>query len=381
MSIVDKSINGHQPMIDKNTGVILVYNGEIYNYKYLKDQIGDNNFTGESDTEVVLRSYIKWGYKFINKLNGMFFVIWDPRTKKILVGRDRSFKPLYYYQDHETLIVSSEIKPIKLIKENLKISCKTIDEYFTFQNIFSDNTFYEKINELAPGNFLIIDNNGFKRRNKYWDFHFESFNSVLNINKIDIIDLLTKSIELQSDTTERIGCHLSAGIDSSLIASILAEKKGSLSTFTAGFEENKNLKTDFFNEIKYSERLSRKLKSKHFNVIIKPEDIFKSLDNLIHCIELPRMGQSYPNYLLNNLVGKKVRIVYSGLGSDELFGGYPWRYRNYDIRKNFVETLYSSWQRIFSKEEKKEIYQPSFYKKILNDVNSNNIDENSFTYL
>ena len=177
--------------------------------------------------------------------------------------------------------------------------------------------------------------------------------------------------------TERIGCHLSAGIDSSLIASILAEKKGSLSTFTAGFAENKKLKTDFFNEIKYSERFSRKLKSKHYNIIIKPEDIFKSLDNLIQCIELPRMGQSYPNYLLNNLVGKNVRIVYSGLGSDELFGGYPWRYRNYDTRKNFVETLYTSWQRIFSKKEKKEIYQPFFYRKILSEVNSKNIDENS----
>ena len=372
LAIIDLSPAGHQPMVSSDHRYVITYNGEIYNYRELRAELEAEGFRfrSQSDTEVLLNSISAWGTKALDKLNGMFaFALWDKQEQKLLVARDRyGIKPLYYSLSGNTFAFGSEQKAIfaqpgfarRLDKEALL-------EYFTFQNIFTDKTLLQGVKLFPAGHYVILDLSrpalGLQFT-QYWDFDFhESTGQLDKQTYVEELDrLFRQAVGRQLVTDVELGSYLSGGMDSGSITAIAAQSYPYMKTFTCGFDLTSASGLELgFDERSKAEYMSYCFKTEHYEMVLKSGDMERVLSKLAWHLEEPRVGQSYPNYYAAQLASKFVKVVLSGAGGDELFGGYPWRYYRAVVNDDFdhyTDKYYQFWQRLLPNTEIQQVFAP-----------------------
>ena len=375
LSILDVSYAGHQPMSDSSKNIWISYNGEIYNFKQLRSELKKfgHIFKSNSDTEVIIYAYKQWGINCLKKFNGMFaFSLYDNLKKKFYLCRDRyGIKPIYYHLTKDkTLVYASEIKSILEYNEvNTEINKSSLIEYFTFQNFFTNNTLHKNIHILEAGNYIEINLVSKKlKQHQYWDFNFSNPQNIKDEREYEeeLSRLFSKAVESQLVSDVPVGSYLSGGMDSGSITAIASnifkKSNNSLKTFTIGFDLTSASGLELsFDERKKAKYMSNTFKTEHYEMILKSGDMEKSLPKLAYHLEEPRVGQSYPNYYAAELASKHVKVVLSGAGGDELFGGYPWRYYKASNNKNFedyIDKYYVFWQRLIPNQYIEKIFSP-----------------------
>lgn len=377
LAIIDLSPLGSQPMQNDSGDFIITYNGELYNYMNLKVELEalGYKFHSKTDTEVILKSFEAWGSDCVHKFNGMFaFAIWDRKKSAIFIARDRyGIKPLYYFFKNGKLIFASEIKALLQHPEiSVKVNIKALNEYFSFQNIFSDLTLFKDIMLLPPAGTISlgIKNNKSLKINQYWDFCFRNDHSLNEQDYTEELErLFTQAVNRQLISDVEIGSYLSGGMDSGSITSIAAKNFKNLKTFTCGFDLSSanGLELGFDERIK-AEFLSNIYKTEHYEIVLKAGDMERVMHDLIWHLEDLRIGQSYPNFYVARLASKFVKVILSGSGGDELFAGYPWRYYRAvvnDDSEHYIEKYYRYWQRLIPDSYKPKFYNKEIYPEIL----------------
>lgn len=373
LSIIDLSKDASQPMITADKRFLISYNGEVYNFIELRDELIKLGyvFNTKSDTEVVLYSLVEWGHEAIKKFNGMFaFAFYDDKKKQLLLARDRyGIKPLYYSLSGSHFIFGSEQKAILSHPDfKAQIDKEALVEYFTFQNIFTDKTLQANIKILPPGNFLTINSDKKSQSNyqirQYWDYHFKEPNHKFDHREyvIELQRLFDQAVNRQLISDVELGTYLSGGMDSGSITAVAAKKFRDLKTFTCGFDLSSASGIELgFDEREKAEAMSAKFKTEHYEIVLKAGDMERCLKNLSWHLEEPRVGQSYPNFYAAKLASKFVKVVLSGAGGDELFGGYPWRYYRGVKSKSFdefIDAYYLYWQRLINNKELDRLFTP-----------------------
>ncbi len=318
LSIIDLE-NGKQPIYNENNNLVLNFNGEIYNYKELKSELEGqgHKFYTQSDSEVLVHGYEQWGKDVVNKLRGMFaFVIWNRQEKKLFLARDYfGIKPMYWCNFNNNFIYASEIKSIlKFPDFEKKFNYRALDNYLSFQYAVPPETFFENIYCLMPGHILEYDFKKIKIE-RYFNPEFNIDNnldlesSVKNIQKV-----FENSVEAHRISDVEIGCFLSSGIDSSYVASYFENQKA----FTVGFDFGEK-----YNEISWAENLSKKIKLKHYGKIISSDEFWGAIKTVQYHMDQPLADPScVALYFVSKLASEHVKVVLSGEGADELFGGY-----------------------------------------------------------
>lgn len=378
LSIIDLSPAGDQPIISADHRFILTYNGEIYNYRELRNFLQDEGywFRSQTDSEVVLHALAHWGTNALTKFNGMFALgLWDRKEKTLLLARDRyGIKPLYYAQQSNIFAFGSEQKAIIAQPAfQKKVNKSALLEYFTFQNIFTDQTLLQDIHLLPAGHFATLNlstsHNAELKHQQYWDYRFREPDRACSKQEyVEELDRLFKqAVKRQLVGDVELGAYLSGGIDSGSITAIAAQQFPYLKTFTCGFDLSSASGIELaFDERVKAEAMSARFKTEHYEMVLKAGDMERCLPRLAWHLEEPRVGQSYPNYYAAKLAGKFVKVVLSGSGGDELFGGYPWRYYravNVQNFEDYVDHYYFYWQRLLSNTHVMKVFSP-----IWNDV-------------
>jgi asparagine synthase (glutamine-hydrolysing) len=392
LAIIDLSPAGHQPMVSSDNRLVLSYNGEIYNYQELRAELEacGYQFRSRTDTEVVLNALAEWGVSALDRFNGMLgFALWDRQEQTLLLARDRyGIKPLYYSLQGKTFAFGSEQKAITAMPTfRSKMDAPALLEYFTFQNIFGDRTLLENVNMLPAGHFGIID---LKERNpvfkitQYWDYSFQEPTEKASNEEYreELSRLFEKAVNRQLVTDVELGCYLSGGMDSGSITAVAARSYPYMKTFTCGFDLNSASGLELaFDERSKAEYMSYYFKTEHYEMVLKAGDMERCMPRLAFHLEEPRVGQSYPNFYAAQLASKFVKVVLSGSGGDELFGGYPWRYYRGVINDDFehyVDKYYQFWQRLIPNESIKSIFSPIWGE--VKDVRTRDIFRNVFKH-
>jgi asparagine synthase (glutamine-hydrolysing) len=377
LAIIDLSEAGHQPMMSGCGRYVITYNGEVYNFQELRAELEAKGyrFHSRTDTEVVLNAFAEWGERCLDRLNGVFaFAVFDRRTRSVYLARDRyGARPLYWYCKGGLLLFASEIKPILEHPAVSRSVCyPALNEYFTFQNIFTDLTLFEGIRLLPPGSFLHVNLDGSlgPELRHYWDFPCAA--DPLKLSEEECAErlywLFSQAVTRQLVSDVPVGAYLSGGMDSGSITAIAVQNLPRLTTFTGGFDLTSASGLELgFDERARAEMLANLLKTEHYEAVLHAGDMEWVLPRLIWHLEDLRVGQCYPNYYVARLASKFVKVVLSGAGGDELFGGYPWRYylnTNKTGREEYFRQYYQSWQRLVPDEHKEQLFTPDTYRRI-----------------
>jgi asparagine synthase (glutamine-hydrolysing) len=372
LAIIDLSPGGHQPMISADQRYVLSYNGEVYNYRELRAELETlgQRFHSGSDTEVVLAALAVWGVKALGRFNGMFAIaMWDRHAHELFLARDRyGVKPLYYSEQGNDFSFGSEQKALLARSEfQRRVDKAALLEYFTFQNIFTDRTLLEDVKLLPAGHYGVIklrDNRPQLRTTQYWDFDFREPTIVASDDEYreELDRLFQQAVNRQLVTDVELGSYLSGGMDSGSITAIAAKSYPYMKTFTCGFDLNSASGIELgFDERSKAEYMSYHFKTEHYEMVLKAGDMERVLPKLSWHLEEPRVGQSYPNYYAAKLASKFVKVVLSGAGGDELFGGYPWRYYRAvmnDDFEHYIDKYYAFWQRLIPNTQIKQVFAP-----------------------
>ncbi len=376
LSIIDLSEAGAQPMSGEDGTAVLTFNGEIYNFPELRAELeaSGHSFRSRTDCEVLVHGYEEWGTRVIERLDGMFaFAIWDGRRQSLFLGRDRyGVKPLYWYHGTGVFVFASEIKAILTHPAVPRDLCyPALNEYFSFQNILSDLTLFEGIRLLPPGAFLTVSPGSESPRvTSYWDYPFASEPIRLSADEAaeEVHRLFVDAVTRQLVSDVPVGAYLSGGMDSGSISAVAGRHLKRLRTFTAGFDLSSASGMELgFDERRSAEYLSNLLKTEHYEVVLHAGDMEQVLPELIWHLEDLRVGQSYPNYYVARLASRFVKVVLSGAGGDELFGGYPWRYYRgvgSTGREDFMQRYYGFWQRLVSDQDKPSLFTDDTRRRI-----------------
>jgi asparagine synthase (glutamine-hydrolysing) len=325
LSIIDLSESANQPICNEQGNIWLVYNGEIYNFQEIKNELQrlGHVFKSNSDSEIIVHGYEEWGQRILNKLRGMFaFAIWDEKKNELFAARDHTgIKPFNYYFDKNKFIFASELKAIFEHKGiNKEIDETAVYDYFTYNYIPTPKTILKNAFKLPPGHFLVLKEEKLTIT-EYWDV---DFTKTIKIDEDKAIELLKNKIEecvainLISDLP--IGVFLSGGLDSGTVATFASEHyKGKLDSFSLGYENYTN------DERPYAKIIADKLNLNHHEIVIKHDEIKKSIASLPRLYDEPFADSSaIPTYLLCTKAKKNATVVLSGDGGDEIFGGYSW---------------------------------------------------------
>ncbi|MFI5203011.1 MAG: asparagine synthase (glutamine-hydrolyzing) [Flavobacteriales bacterium] len=326
LSILDLNKRSNQPMKSENHRFVLSYNGEIYNYLEIKNELSnefpDQKFHTSGDTEVVLVAFERWGVKAFSKFNGMFAVsIYDKQEEKIYLARDRfGVKPLFFYFDGTNFAFSSELKgllPLPFVKK--EINPEALSHYFHAGFIPTPISIYKRIYKVKPGSYISVDVNMLISE-KFCELSLVSQDdNASSLNYIDRCEeLLHNSIKRQLQSDVPLGVFLSGGVDSSLIASLSARiLKERVSTFSIGFKEKE------YDESIFAKKIAEYIKSDHHELIVSIEDALNYIDMLPSRYSEPFADSSaIPTLMVSNLASKHVKVVFSGDGGDEVFMGY-----------------------------------------------------------
>jgi asparagine synthase (glutamine-hydrolysing) len=330
LSIIDLSANGNQPMCDKSKQYWIVYNGEIYNFLEIKQNLLKNfniEFKSSTDTEVLLYLYMKYKEKCLDFIDGMYaFAIYDSLENKIFMARDRvGKKPLYYYYNNKEIFFGSEFKAVaECLNNSFTLNRESVYEFFSKGYIGKGNTIAQDIYQLKPGHWLCIDLSGNFKIKKYWDINEDLIlkNHLPEVDEDAIInqthELLKGAVKKRLISDVPLGVFLSGGIDSSLVAAIATKvSDGPISTFTVGFRDKK------FDESGYARQISKALKTNHNEIILDENDFLSTLDIFFKVYDEPFADESaIPTICLSKFAKEKITVALSGDGGDEQFYGY-----------------------------------------------------------
>lgn len=383
LSFLDLSEAGKQPLYNADKTIWITFNGEIYNYLEIKEELKScYSFTSKTDTEVILAAYQTWGIEFVHKLKGMFaFALYDEIQKKIYLVRDRfGIKPLYYFKQNNTIIFASEIKAIMASG----LVSKTIDytafaDYFVYRYIPSPKTIWQNIYKVPPATYLEIDTTTLNlTENEYWKLKSQTNQIDTNNFIADIGSILTQSVKEHTRADVPVGSFLSGGYDSSALVHYMKSLGQNPKTFSIGFSNWEK------SEDQFAKIVAEYLQVEN-EAIVVDEKSLAYVDSMPDVYDEPIADISIiPTYLVSKLARKKVKAVLSGEGADEIFGGYTWQHdfmerqsKNNWIKKLFgkkaekdtvsfyAKAMAMGW---FDQEELKRMLHPHLHSSIPEDV-------------
>jgi asparagine synthase (glutamine-hydrolysing) len=320
LSIIDIK-SGHQPLTYQDRYWI-TFNGEIYNYSELKQQLQKKGFTfaTDSDTEVIVALYSEIGAHVVHKLRGMFsFLIWDKEKQELFGARDHfGIKPFYYYESETEFICASEKKSITLaIEDEGIVNMESLHHYLTYQYVPEPNTFSKEIYKLEPGCFFTKKHNTPMEIHTYFRPTFCSTNTSYEQGVSKIQKVLENSVNLHMRSDVPVGAFLSGGIDSTSIVALAKQVHPRIKTFTVGFDR------EGFSEIEMAQQTAYELGVDNISYVVKPEEFIKELPKIVWHLDEPVADPALvPLYFIAREARKHVKVVLSGEGADELFGGY-----------------------------------------------------------
>lgn len=322
LAIIDTTDSGIQPMMGLH-GDVIVFNGEIYNYKELRSEaVGrGRHFRSSSDTETILAMYEHYGLDFVQHLRGMFaLTIWDERRQRLVLARDRfGIKPLYYTQATGVFYFASEAKALTPFLKSIEPDPSALTSYLTFQNYLGSQTLFSGIEQIMPGEIMVIENKTISKA-RYWDVHYEvDFEHTEAYFVEHVRDLLEDSIQMHLRSDVEVGAYLSGGVDSSLIASLASNHTGKgLASFHGRY-------VDFPG---YDESSFAQIAADHASLNLAIRDLSSTgvedlLRKVIYHLDYPVAGPgALPQFLISELASTKLKVVLGGQGGDEIFGGY-----------------------------------------------------------
>lgn len=395
LSIIDQSSNANQPMVNEDGRFILVFNGEIYNFQTLKNDLIEkgHHFQSETDSEVVLHGYEEYGIEILSHLRGMFaFAVWDKESENLFLARDPfGIKPLYYTSHTEdgSFLFGSEIKAFLPYPDFIKeFNEEALAPFLTFQYSVLEETFFKGVHKLKPGHYMIYQK-GKVETHPYWNPAYTEECETTADAVTQINEVMKDSVKYHKISDVKLGSFLSGGIDSSYITTLLKPEN----SFSVGFKEYEGM----FNETNLADDLSRKLDIQNHKKLISGEEFFNKIPVIQYHMDEPHANlSSIPLYFLAELASQHVTVVLSGEGADELFGGYDWykvsgKQKSYEkipyfARKmiskastklpenritNFlikggqkVEEKFIGQAKIFSEQDAKKILKPPYQQKL-----------------
>ncbi len=332
LSIIDMAEAASQPMFNEDRTIVLVFNGEIYNFQEIKEELLTKGhiFGSHTDSEVLIHGYEEYGVDLLQKLRGMFsFAIWDAKKELLFIARDFfGIKPLYYSQNTEdgSFIFGSEIKSfLKHPQFNKTLNKEALKPYLTFQYSAMDETFFKGVFKLKPAHYLIYQK-GSITIERFWDPRYSPEENTIEHYVDELKKAMVESVAYHKISDVKVGAFLSGGIDSSYITALLKPNH----TFTVGFADHEGE----FNETNLAKELSDILGLHNFKRIISADDFFNSLSTIQYHMDEPHSNlSSVPLYFLAELARKHVTVILSGEGADELFGGYVWYEKSDKIKR------------------------------------------------
>jgi asparagine synthase (glutamine-hydrolysing) len=323
LSVIDLH-TGKQPIHNENQTIWIVFNGEIYNFPVLRAELErkGHRFYTHTDTEAIVHLYEEYKESCVTKLNGMFsFALWDDNKKLLMIARDRlGEKPLYYSSINGKIIFGSEIKCILQSEDYSKeIDYESLDSYFTYLYIPAPRTIFKDIKKLLPGHIMLLQNNNIKIF-KYWEVEYNiERNNSIEYFKETFLEKFRDAVKIRLISDVPLGALLSGGIDSSAIVAIMSEYSSKpVETFNIGYGEE----GAYYDEREYAEIVSKRFETSHHEFILKP-DISKLVPEIIKYFDEPFADSSaIPNYYVSQMTKQYVTVALSGLGGDEIAGGY-----------------------------------------------------------
>jgi asparagine synthase (glutamine-hydrolysing) len=366
LSIIDLSHNADQPMHSSDNRYVMVYNGEIYNFREIAAELRlkhKTNFKTSSDSEVILEAYAQYGPSFLEKLNGMFaLAIYDKTKKELFVCRDRiGIKPLYYFWDGSNFAFASELQSLKKLSFiDFEINKNAVYKFLHLGFIPAPLSIYTSVRKLDSGTYLIISKNNIEFR-KYWSVNKQVTEKVITNEKEAIIklsDLLMSSVQYQIKSDVPFGVFLSGGIDSSLVTANAVNVSGvKVNTFSIGFEENR------YNESVYAKAIANYLGTDHHEFIVSYKDAIDLIDTVFEAYSEPFAdSSSIPTMLVSKLAKKYVTVALSGEGGDELFlgyGAYQWAKR---LNNPFIKAFRKPIANILSSSQSRFKRHATYFK-------------------
>lgn len=316
LAIIDLS-TGNQPIYNEEKDIAIVFNGEIYNYVELREELKNKNhkFITSSDTEVLVHGYEEWGHELTKKLRGMFaFAIWNMKEKELYCARDGwGIKPFYYYQNNNTLMFASEIKAFLDHPDFKKeFNEEILSAYLCFNSTPTEETFFKGVKRLEPGHQLIYKNNELKIE-KFFELEFKETDKDMDTIIEEIDKAMKDSVKHHEIADVEVGSFLSSGIDSSYLVSIARPDK----TYTVGYDNPK------YDEISYAKDLTKKLGITNKSKKITKKEYIKEFPKIMYHMDEPLADPSaIALYFVAQIAAEDVKVVMSGEGADELFGGY-----------------------------------------------------------
>jgi asparagine synthase (glutamine-hydrolysing) len=320
LNIIDPTPAGHQPMSD-DSGSWITYNGEVYNYLELREELGAGEFRTRCDTEVVLRAHLRWGIESLNRLRGMFaYALWDDQEQELVCARDRfGIKPFYYAQVSDILYFASEAKALLPFLPSLETDREGVKDYLTFQFCLAGKTLFEGVRELLPGHYLRISR-GSATPVRYWEVYFDlDFDHTGKYFEERIEALLAESVKLHLRSDVPVSAYLSGGLDSSTVASLASAHSGErLAAYTGRFPEDTR-----YDESPYARALADWRDLDLHLVDIGVDDFVESIEKVVYHLDHPVAGPgSFPQYVVSRAAARERKVILGGQGGDEIFGGY-----------------------------------------------------------
>lgn len=370
LSILDLSEKAHQPMVDQASGISIVFNGCIYNYPEIRKtlQTKGHAFNSTGDTEVILRAYLEWGRECVSRFNGMFaFAIWNSHTQTLFMARDRmGIKPFYYSLDGDRLRFASNLQAL-VATGDIDTGFDTVglhNHFMLHAVVPAPNTVIKGIRKMRPGHWVEVNAKGEWKEERYWRL---SAHSVANTPEseeewIDAIhQSLIQAVKRRKEIADvPVGVLLSGGLDSSLLVALLAEAGvTNLKTFTVGFDDQPEEKGS---EFEYSDPVAERYATEHHKFHVPNHDLITRLPEAVANMSEPMVGQdAVAFYLLSERVSKEVKVVQSGQGADEVFGGYFWYPQMHEAKGEADLSRFSS--RYFDREhdEWQQMIQPKHH--------------------
>jgi len=323
LSIIDVE-GGKQPIFNEDGSIVVVYNGEIYNFRELRKELEEkgHRFYTNTDTEVIVHAYEEWGLDCIKKFNGMFaFALWDSNKKLLFLARDRSgIKPLYYTICNGNFLFASEIKALLLHSEiKRKLDLQAFHYFINLRYVPKEYTLIEEIKKLLAGHYLVVSNKEGVKIARYWKPKIDIKNYSENYFAKMLLKKLKNAIKRHLISDVPVGIYLSSGLDSSTVVALASQvSEDPIKTFTLVFGDPQDEHLD-------SRKIAEKFETDHKEVYIEEYKLLREYPKMIWFADMPKRNL-YPYYLAKG-VSKYVKVVLSGLGSDELFGGYDWKYQ------------------------------------------------------
>ncbi|MDQ6675432.1 MAG: asparagine synthase (glutamine-hydrolyzing) [Chloroflexota bacterium] len=325
LSIIDLSPAGKQPMSSANGERCITYNGEIYNYRTLRDELGaERGWRSQSDTEVLLESYATWGRACVERLRGMFaFGVWDAERQELFLSRDRlGIKPLYYYSENGVFVFASEVRALlasRLVPRRL--DPVALDDYLAYQSLPAPRTLIQGVSALLPGAWIVVDRHGRVKHGQYWDLLEHATRRAGDgdpaASRRRVGDLLREAVALHLVSDVPVGAFLSGGIDSSAVVGLMREAGHVPHTFSVAFSERA------YDETRHARSVAARFHTEHTEILLGERDLLAQLPEALSAMDQPT-GDGVNTFVVSRAVhGAGITVALSGLGGDELFAGYP----------------------------------------------------------